>query len=84
MYDAIVAGAGIWGCTIARRLADSGKKVLVLERREAVGGNCRTAISPANGIEVHLYGSHIFHTADLRVWKFLNRFTGFNRYRHQV
>jgi len=40
-FNAIVAGAGIWGCTVARRLAEAGKKVLVLEKRKAVGGNCR-------------------------------------------
>lgn len=84
MYDATVVGSGIWGCTIARLLADRGQKILVLERRDAVGGNCRTRIDPATGIEIHLYGSHIFHTADVEVWKFLRRFTDFNGYRHQV
>lgn len=58
-YDAIVAGAGLWGCTVARRLAESGRRVLVLEARKAVGGNCRCRTE--DGIEVHIYGSHIFH-----------------------
>lgn len=80
--DAIVAGAGIWGCTIARRLAEAGKRVLVLEKRKAVGGNCRCRT--IDGIEVHLYGSHIFHTSDEMVWKFVNRFAAFNDYRHVV
>jgi len=81
-YDAIVAGAGIWGCTLARRLAEAGRRVLVLEKRKAVGGNCRCRIE--DGIEVHLYGSHIFHTSDENVWKFVTRFAAFNDYRHVV
>jgi len=81
-YDAIVAGAGLWGCTVARRLAESGRKVLVLEKRKAVGGNCRCRTE--GGIEVHLYGSHIFHTSNEEVWRFVNRFVTFNDYRHSV
>lgn len=83
-FDAIVAGAGIWGCTVARRLAEAGKEVLVLEKRSAVGGNCRCEIDPETGIEVHTYGSHIFHTSIPEVWEFVNRFTTFNGYRHVV
>ena len=82
--DAIVAGAGIWGCTLARRLAEAGRKVLVLEKRAAVGGNCRCEIDPETGIEVHTYGSHIFHTKNEKVWAFANRFVKFNDYRHCV
>ena len=82
--DAIVAGAGIWGCTVARRLAEAGRKVLVLEKRAAVGGNCRCEIDPETGIEIHTYGSHIFHTSIPEVWEFVNRFTTFNDYRHVV
>lgn len=81
-FDAIVAGAGIWGCTVARRLAEAGRRVLVLEKRRAVGGNCRCRT--VDGIEVHLYGSHIFHTSDEAVWAFVNRFSAFNGYRHGV
>ena len=83
-FDAIVAGAGIWGCTVARRLAEVGRKVLVLEKRAAIGGNCRCEIDPETGIEVHTYGSHIFHTSIPEVWEFVNRFTTFNDYRHVV
>ena len=82
--DSIVAGAGIWGCTVARRLAEAGRRVLVLEKRAAVGGNCRCEIDPETGIEVHTYGSHIFHTSIPEVWEFVNRFTTFNNYRHVV
>ena len=61
--DAIVAGAGIWGCTVARRLAEAGRKVLVLERRDVIGGNCRCEIDAETGIEIHKYGSHMTHTS---------------------
>ena len=81
--DVIVAGAGIWGCTVARVLAEAGRKVLVLERRGAVGGNVRCE-TDANGIEIHTYGSHIFHTHLDDVWDFVNRFIGFNGYQHKV
>lgn len=80
----IVAGAGIWGCTVARRLAEAGRKVLVLEKRVAVGGNCRCEIDAETGIEIHTYGSHIFHTSIPEVWEFVNRFTSFNDYKHVV
>ena len=81
---AVVAGAGIWGCTVARRLAEAGWKVLVLEKRAVVGGNCRCETDPETGIEIHAYGSHIFHTRDRAVWEFVNRFATFNGYRHGV
>lgn len=83
-FDAIVAGAGIWGCTVARRLAEAGRKVLVLEKRAAVGGNCRCEIDSETGIEIHTYGSHIFHTHNRQVWDFVRRFTEFNGYQHKV
>ena len=82
--DAIIAGAGIWGCTLARRLAESGRSVLVLEKRPVVGGNVRCDTDPETGIEVHLYGSHIFHTHLPEVWTFVNRFVSFNGYQHKV
>ena len=83
-FDAIVAGAGIWGCTVARRLAEAGKRVLVLEKRPVVGGNVRCEIDPATGIEIHTYGSHIFHTQIHEVWAWVNRFVSFNGYQHKV
>lgn len=82
--DAIVAGAGIWGCTVARRLAEAGRKVLVLEKRPAVGGNVRCDTDAVTGIEIHSYGSHIFHTHIPEVWEFVNRFVKFNGYQHKV
>lgn len=82
--DVIVAGAGIWGCTVARVLADAGRSVLVLERRSAAGGNVRCETDPETGIEIHTYGSHIFHTHLDDVWTFVRRFTEFNGYQHKV
>lgn len=82
--DAIVAGAGIWGCTVARRLAEAGRKVLVLEKRGVVGGNVRCETDDETGIEIHKYGSHIFHTHIPEVWEFVNRFLKFNGYQHKV
>ena len=80
--EAIVAGAGIWGCTVARRLAEAGRKLLVLEARPVVGGNVRC--EERDGIEVHIYGSHIFHTHLPEVWTFVRRFVEFNGYQHKV
>jgi len=82
--DAIVAGAGIWGCTVARVLAENGRKVLVLEKRPHVGGNVRCETDSETGIEIHSYGSHIFHTHIDRVWDFVRRFVEFNGYQHKV
>jgi len=82
--DVIVAGAGIWGCTVARVLAEAGRRVLVLEKRSAVGGNVRCETDPETGIEIHTYGSHIFHTHLDDVWTFVNRFVAFNGYQHKV
>lgn len=82
--DAVVGGAGIWGCTVARILAERGRRVLVVEKRQAPGGNVRCDTDPETGIEVHTYGSHIFHTSDRQVWDFIRRFTDFNGYRHKV
>ena len=82
--DGIVAGAGIWGCTVARCLAEKGRKVLVLEARAAVGGNVRCETDPESGIEIHTYGSHIFHTHLDDVWRFVRRFVEFNGYQHKV
>ncbi len=82
--DVVVAGAGIWGCTVARALAEAGRRVLVLEKRDVVGGNVRCETDPETGIEVHTYGSHIFHTHLDDVWAFVRRFVEFNGYQHKV
>ncbi len=82
--DILVVGAGVWGCTLARVFAEAGRKVLVLEKRSVIGGNVRCETDAETGIEVHSYGSHIFHTHNEDVWKFVNRFVSFNGYQHKV
>ncbi len=81
----LIVGAGFYGCTIAERIAEDKKlKVLVVEKRNHIGGNSYSEIEPETGIECHKYGSHIFHTKSSEVWQYLNRFCSFNHYRHKV
>lgn len=82
-FDSVVVGAGISGVTVAERLASKGKRVLVLEAKPHVGGNCHD-YRDKNGICVHLYGTHIFHTNDKQVWDYLSRFTQWHPYMHKV
>jgi len=81
-YDYLVVGAGFFGAVFARQAKDKGKKVLVIDKRSHIGGNCYT--ENINGINVHKYGAHIFHTNNKNVWEFVNRFAEFNRYTHQI
>ena len=74
-YDYLIVGAGLFGSVCARELADRGKRVLVIEKRDHIGGNCYT--ENVGGIEVHRYGAHIFHTSDKQVWDYVNRFAEF-------
>ncbi|MDO5481040.1 MAG: UDP-galactopyranose mutase [Candidatus Saccharibacteria bacterium] len=83
-YQYIVAGAGIFGATVAERLANKGKKVLVVEKRPHLAGNIYSYTDKETGIEVHKYGSHIFHTESDEVWNYITRFTNFNDYIHTV
>ena len=78
MYDFLIVGAGLYGSVFARQATDKGYKCLVVERRSHIGGNCYT--EDIAGINVHLYGAHIFHTKDERVWQYMNRFCRFNNY----
>lgn len=83
--DLVIAGAGLFGLTVAERSArELGLRVLVVERRDHIGGNAYSEIEPMTGIEVHRYGAHIFHTSNDRVWEYVNRFTAFTAYRHRV
>ena len=77
-YDYLVVGAGLFGATFARQAADAGKTVLVIDKRMHIGGNVYT--EEIEGIQVHKYGAHIFHTNDRRVWQYVNRFAEFNHY----
>lgn len=77
-YDFLIVGAGLYGATFARIMADNGKRCLVIDKREHIAGNIFT--ENQNGINVHKYGAHIFHTSDDEVWEFASRFTTFNRY----
>jgi UDP-galactopyranose mutase len=77
----VVVGAGLFGSTFARRMAEAGRRVLLLDRRPHLAGNCYS--EQVEGIEVHRYGPHIFHTSNRQVWEFVNRFTTFNHYRHR-
>jgi UDP-galactopyranose mutase len=82
--DLVVVGSGFYGLTVAERAAADGARVLVLERRSHLGGNAWSEPEAETGIEVHTYGSHIFHTSNARVWEYVNRFGRFNSYRHHV
>lgn len=77
-YDYLVVGAGLYGAVFARQAADAGKKVLVIDRRDHIGGNVYT--QEIEGIQVHRYGAHIFHTNDRQVWNYVNQFADFNRF----
>ena len=84
-YDLVVIGSGFFGLTIAERAASTlDKRVLVLERRNHIGGNAYSEPEPETGIEVHRYGAHLFHTSNQRVWDYVNQFTKFTNYQHRV
>lgn len=78
MYDYLIVGAGPFGATFAHLAAKSGKKVLIVEKRNHIAGN--TFTKNIEGINVHWYGAHIFHTSDETVWQFVNQFSSFNNY----
>ncbi len=80
----LVVGAGFSGATIARQCADAGIKVVVIDKRDHVGGNCHTYRDTDTQILIHAHGPHIFHTNDREVWDFVRRFGKFKRYNHSV
>lgn len=77
-YDYLVVGSGLYGAVFAKEATDRGKKVLVIDKRPNVAGNIYT--ENVEGIYVHKYGAHIFHTNDTKVWKYITRFAEFNRF----
>ena len=77
-YDYLVVGAGLFGATFAYEAAKRGKRVKVIEKRDHIAGNIYT--KEVDGIQVHQYGAHIFHTSNKEVWEYVNQFAEFNRY----
>jgi UDP-galactopyranose mutase len=83
--DLVVVGSGFFGLTVAERAArELGRKVVVIDRRDHIGGNAYSEDDPETGIEVHRYGAHLFHTSNETVWEYVNRFTTFTGYQHRV
>ena len=78
MYDYLIVGAGLFGAVFARQAADRGYSVLVVDKRDHIAGN--VYCEEVEGIQVHTYGAHIFHTSNRKVWDFVNSFVEFNRY----
>ena len=78
MYDYLIVGAGLYGAVFAREAAERGKTCLVLEKRGHIAGNVYT--EQVEGIHVHRYGAHIFHTNNAEVWRYVQRFADFNRF----
>lgn len=79
-FDYVIVGSGLFGSVFAREMTNRGKKCVVLERRNHIGGNvfCKNI----EGINVHLYGPHIFHTKDKRIWEYVNTYVAFNHFRY--
>jgi UDP-galactopyranose mutase len=81
----IVVGAGFFGLTVAENFArEFDLPTLVIEKRSHIGGNAYSYLDPSSGVEIHKYGSHLFHTSNAEVWKYVNQFSSFNNYIHTV
>ena len=78
MYDYLIVGSGLFGATFAYEAGKRGKTCLVVEKRSHIGGNIYT--EEVEGIQVHRYGAHIFHTNDKKVWTYITQFADFNRF----
>ena len=81
-YQNLIVGVGISGAVLARLLAERGESVIIIDRRNHIGGNCFDY--QKNGINIHKYGPHIFRTDSDEVWQFLSRFTSWHKYTHKV
>ena len=77
-YDYLIVGTGLYGAVFAREAMKAGKKVLVIDKRQNIAGNVYT--EKMKGIHVHIYGAHIFHTNNKKVWEYVNQFAEFNRF----
>ena len=82
LYDFLIVGSGWYGSVCARELTDKGYECLVIDKRNHIGGNCYTKV--VEGINVHEYGPHIFHTSNDEVWSYVNKYAEFNNYRHHA
>jgi len=81
MYDYLIVGAGFYGSICAHELTKKGNKVCVIDNRHHIGGNCHT--ENRDGINIHTYGPHIFHTSNEQVWKWINQFVEFNNFSYR-
>ena len=81
-YDFLIVGAGLFGSVFAREATEQGYKCLVIDKRNHIGGNCYT--EKIDDIDVHKYGPHIFHTNSKEIWDYVNRFSEFEQYQHNV
>lgn len=77
-YDYLIVGAGLFGATFAREMTDAGYKCVVVDKRDHIGGNVYS--EKRNGIDIHVYGAHIFHTNSDKIWDYVNQFATFNNY----
>jgi UDP-galactopyranose mutase len=82
MYDYLIVGSGIFGSTFACEANKAGKKCLVIDKRDHIGGNCYT--KEMNGINIHVFGPHIFNTNNKQIWDYINQFCEFEQYTHRV
>ena len=78
MYDYLIVGSGLYGSIFAREATNKGYKCLVIDKRDNIGGNIYT--EKVEGINVHKYGAHIFHTNNQKVWDYITQFATFNRF----
>ena len=83
-YFAIIVGAGLSGAVLAEQLAREGRRILVLDKRDHIGGNVYDEIEPESGLRIARYGAHLFHTNDEGVWAYVNRFGRWQRWDHRV
>jgi len=80
-YDYLIVGCGLFGSVFAREMTNYGKKCLLIDKRNHIGGNVYT--EDKENINVHVYGPHIFHTSDKRIWNYVNKFIEFNNFRYE-
>ncbi len=80
MYDYLIVGSGLFGSVFSHEMTKAGKKCLIIEKRNHIAGNCYS--ENKDGINVHTYGPHIFHTNDKGIWEWINQFTDFHNYKH--